>query len=124
MRERASDLLRSYIDILNEQPVAPVQTPQTPAPAAPAAPTAQPAGKLLVQKAKPGVASVGKALGAIGGAATAATGLDKIAQGQAVSGKHAEAIKPFIEPLQRILANPQLKQKFMALVQASRPKQQ
>ena len=116
MKENASNLLRSYMDILDEQPV----VPQQPA----AQPAAQPAGKQLAQKAKQGVASVGKALGAKGGAATAATGLDKIAQGQAVSGKHAEAIKPFIEPLQRILANPQLKQKFMALVQASKPKQQ
>lgn len=120
----SADLLRSYLDILNEQPVqSPPAAPQAAAPA-PQAAVPAPAPKTVAQKVKQGVASVGKALGAKGGGATAAAGLDKISQGQGVSGNQADAIKPFIEPLQRILADPMLKQKFMALVQASRPKQQ
>jgi len=43
-------------------------------------------------------------------------GLDKISQGSAVTGAQSAALEPFIEPLQMILANPQLKPKFLALV--------
>jgi len=33
-----------------------------------------------------------------------------------VTGTQSTALEPFIEPLQMILANPQLKQRFLALV--------
>lgn len=123
MNDSARDLLRSYIDILNEAPAAPAAA--APAAAAPApAGGAKPAGGLsqttkIIQKTKQGLNTIGKALGAKGGVGQAAKGFEKIAQGKSVGGAQTAALQPFIEPLQKILANPQLKQRFLALAKAA-----
>jgi len=113
MNDSARDLLRSYIDILNEAP-APAPAPAAPAPAGGLAQTTK-----IVQKTKQGLNTIGKALGAKGGVGQAAKGFEKIAQGKSVGGAQTAALQPFIEPLQKILANPQLKQRFLALAKAA-----
>jgi hypothetical protein len=79
----------------------------------PAAPPAQPA---IDPKVAAGAQAVGQKLGVKGSGQMMAKGLGKVAQGQAVSGQMSKAIAPFVEPLEKILADPALKQKFMALI--------
>lgn len=139
----SSKILRSYLDILNERggggrgaavakpavqqkPVQPAvqQTPAQPAvqqkPVVPK--PGQPANlqqtPKVQQKTKVGLQSVGKSLTGKAPSAVgqAVQGFNKISQGSAVTGMQSSALEPFIEPLQMILANPQLKQKFLALV--------
>jgi hypothetical protein len=66
---------------------------------------------------KTGMQSIGQKLGIKGGTQTAAKGLGQVAQGQAVSGQMSQAIAPFIKPLEKILADPALRQKFNTLAQ-------
>lgn len=83
--------------------------------AAPASdqPSAQPA---VDPKLATGAQTLGQKLGAKGSGQLVAKGLGKVAQGQAVTGQMSQAIAPFVEPLQKILADPMLKQKFLTLI--------
>ena len=117
----ASQILRSYLDILNERGRgggsgrasgfgSPTPTPGQPT-------DLQQTSKIQ-QKTRTGLQSFGKSLtgqnpNAVG---QAVQGLNKISQGSAVTGAQSTALEPFIEPLQMILANPQLKPRFLALV--------
>jgi hypothetical protein len=76
-------------------------------------PPAQPA---VDPKVATGAQAVGQKLGAKGSGQMVAKGLDKVSQGQAVSGTMSQAIAPFVEPLEKILADPSLKQKFLNLI--------
>jgi hypothetical protein len=67
-------------------------------------------------KVTTGAQTLGQKLGAKGSGQIAAKGLDKVSQGKAVTGQMSQAIAPFVEPLQKILADPMLKQKFLALI--------
>ena len=90
------DFLRKYSDIIAEaqQPVA-----------APVDP-----------KVATGAQTVGKTLGAKGSGQMVAKGLGQVSQGKSVTGQMSKAIAPFVEPLEKILADPMLKQKFLALI--------
>lgn len=55
-------------------------------------------------------------MGAKGSGSRMATAMDKVSQGQAVTGQLSKEIAPFMDQLEKILANPQLRQKFMMLV--------
>jgi hypothetical protein len=125
----SSKILRSYLEILSEKggggkaggagaapragaPIAPGQ------PIKPGQPTNLAQTTTVQQKTRQGLRTVGKSLTgqnptAIG---QATKGLDKISQGSPVTGAQSAALEPFIEPLQMILANPQLKPRFLALV--------
>jgi hypothetical protein len=96
------DFLRKYSDIIAEaqQPVA--------APAAAPAP--------VDPKVATGAQTVGKTLGAKGSGQMVAKGLGQVSQGKSVTGQMSKAIAPFVEPLEKILADPMLKQKFLALI--------
>jgi len=96
-----SEFFRKYSDIIAEA--------DQPAGAAPAQPAVDP-------KVAAGAQQVGQKLGVQGGGQLAAKGLGKVAQGQAVTGKMSQAIAPFVEPLEKILADPMLKQKFLNLI--------
>jgi hypothetical protein len=63
-----------------------------------------------------GAQSVAKKLGAKGSGQMVAKGLGKVSKGQAVTGQMSQAIAPFVEPLEKILADPMLKQKFLNLI--------
>ena len=96
-----SELIRKYSDIIAE-----AEQP----------PTATTAQSTVDPKVATGAQAVGQKLGAKGSGQMIAKGLDKVAQGQAVSGQISQAIAPFVEPLEKILADPALKQKLMALI--------
>ena len=119
----ASQILRSYLDILNERgrgggsvrpsgAVTPTAIPK------PGQPTDLQQTSKLQQKTRVGLQSFGKSLTGQNPSAVgqAVKGLDKISQGSTVTGAQSTALEPFIEPLQMILANPQLKTRFLALV--------
>jgi hypothetical protein len=119
----ASQILRSYLDILNERgrgggsvrpsgAVTPTAIPK------PGQPTDLQQTSKLQQKTRVGLQSFGKSLTGQNPSAVgqAVKGLDKISQGSTVTGAQSTALEPFIEPLQMILANPQLKPRFLALV--------
>jgi hypothetical protein len=76
----------------------------------------QPAAPAVDPKVATGAQTVAKAVGAKGSGQMIAKGLDKVAQGQAVTGQMSQAIAPFVEPLEKILADPMLKQKFLTLI--------
>ena len=118
----APQILRSYLDILNERgrgggsvrpsgAVTPTAMPK------PGQPTDLQQTSKLQQKTRVGLQSFGKSLTGQNPSAVgqAVKGLDKISQGSTVTGAQSTALEPFIEPLQMILANPQLKPKFLAL---------
>jgi hypothetical protein len=117
-----SQILRSYLDILNERGrgggvrASGFGSP-TPIPA-PGQPTDLQQTSKLQQKTRVGLQSFGKSLTGQNPSAVgqAVKGLDKISQGSTVTGAQSTALEPFIEPLQMILANPQLKTRFLALV--------
>ena len=127
----APQILRSYLDILNERgrgggsvrpsgAVTPTATP-TATPTVtpkPGQPTDLQQTSKIQQKTRTGLQTIGKSLTGQNPSAVgqAVKGLDKISQGSAVTGAQSAALEPFIEPLQMILANPQLKPKFLALV--------
>jgi len=94
-----SDFFRKYADIIIEadQPLGD--------------PTIQPDPKVAA-----GANIVAQKLGNKVQGQMVAKGLGKVAQGQAVTGQMSQAIAPFVEPLEKILADPALKQKFMALL--------
>jgi hypothetical protein len=119
----ASQILRSYLDILNERgrgggsvrpsgAVTPTAIPK------PGQPTDLQQTSKLQQKTRVGLQSFGKSLTGQNPSAVgqAVKGLDKISQGSTVTGAQSTALEPFIEPVQMILANPQLKTRFLALV--------
>lgn len=131
----SSQILRSYLDILNErggrggavarpaqqvQPAVQQKPAQQVQPAVPkpGQPTNLQQTQKIQQKTKVGLQSVGKSLTGKSPSAVgqAVQGFNKISQGSAVTGMQSSALEPFIEPLQMILANPQLKQRFLALV--------
>jgi hypothetical protein len=99
--EQSAKFFRKYSDLITE-----AEQP-------PAAPTAQPA---IDPKVATGAQSVAKKLGVKGSGQMVAKGLDKVAQGKSVTGQMSQAIAPFVEPLEKILADPMLKQKFMMLI--------
>jgi len=107
-----SDFFRKYSDIVAEADQAPAAQPAAPA-AQSAAPVAQPA---INPKVATGAQSVAKKLGAKGSGQMVAKGLGKVSQGKAVTGQMSQAIAPFVEPLEKILADPMLKQKFLNLI--------
>jgi hypothetical protein len=103
--EQSAEFFRKYSDLITE-----AEQP-------PAAPTAQPAAQPAVDpKVATGAQSVAKKLGATGSGQMVAKGLDKVSQGKSVTGQMSQAIAPFVEPLEKILADPMLKQKFMMLI--------
>ena len=119
----APQILRSYLDILNERgrgggsvrpsgAVTPTAMPK------PGQPTDLQQTLKLQQKTRAGIQSFGKQLTGQNPTSVgqAVKGLDKISQGAAITGTQSAALEPYIEPLQMILANPQLKPKFLALV--------
>ena len=119
----ASKILRSYLDILNERgrgggsvrpsgAVTPAAIPK------PGQPTDLQQTSKIQQKTRAGIQSFGKQLTGQNPTSVgqAVKGLDKISQGAAITGTQSAALEPYIEPLQMILANPQLKPKFLALV--------
>lgn len=115
----SATLLRSYLEILSEKGVkggtaSAVATP-TPKPGQPAD-LAQ--TQKVQQKTQQGLRSISKSLTGQNPTAVgqAVKGFDKISQGAAVTGTQSAALEPYIEPLQMILANPQLKPRFLALV--------
>ena len=117
----ASQILRSYLDILNERgrgggsarPFGAVTAIPKPG-----QPTDLQQTSKLQQKTRAGIQSFGKQLTGQNPTSVgqAVKGLDKISQGAAITGTQSAALEPYIEPLQMILANPQLKPKFLALV--------
>jgi hypothetical protein len=118
-----SQILRAYLDILNERGrgggggrASGFGSP-TPIPT-PGQPTDLQQTSKIQQKTRTGLQAIGKSLTGQNPSAVgqAVKGLDKISQGSAVTGAQSAALEPFIEPLQMILANPQLKPKFLALV--------
>ena len=62
-----------------------------------------------------GMAKTRQAIGAKGPIARAGTALQKAASGERVMGTQAQAIQPYIQSLQKILANPMLAGKFKQL---------
>ena len=119
----APQILRSYLDILNERgrgggsarpfgAVTPTSIPK------PGQPTDLQQTSKIQQKTISGIQSFGKQLTGQNPTLVgqAVKGLDKISQGAAITGAQSAALEPYIEPLQMILANPQLKPKFLALV--------
>ena len=119
----APQILRSYLDILNERgrgggsvrpsgAVTPTAIPK------PGQPTDLQQTSKIQQKTRAGIQSFGKQLTGQNPTSVgqAVKGLDKISQGAAITGAQSSALEPYIEPLQMILANPQLKPKFLALV--------
>ena len=108
----STELLRSYLDILNEVDQAVAN------PTAPNQPAALQQTQKVQQKTKTGIQSFAKSLtgGNAKSVGQAMQGLDKISKGSAITGAQSTALEPFIEPLQMILSNPQLKPKFLALV--------
>lgn len=124
-----SQILRSYLDILNEKGgrAGGGMKPSTPTPGQPVTPPSvvppgqptdlQQTGKVQ-QKTRAGLQSFGKQLTGKNptGVGQAVKGLDKLSQGAPVTGAQSTALEPYIEPLQMILANPQLKARFLALV--------
>jgi hypothetical protein len=79
-------------------------------------PAPQPASNAQLQKTGMGAKMVGNKLGAKGSAGMMGKALDKVAQGGALPANLAQQIAPFAKNLETILANPQLRQKFMMLV--------
>jgi len=82
---------------------------------APEAPTA-PSTQQSQQKAGMGAKMVGNKLGAKGSAGMMGKALDKVAQGGALPANLAKQIAPFAKSLETILADPQLRNKFMTLI--------
>lgn len=76
----------------------------------------QPATPTVDPKVATGAQNIGKTLGAKGSGQTIAKGLDQVAKGKSVTGQMSKVIAPFVEPLEKILADPALKQKFLALI--------
>ena len=117
----APQILRSYLDILNERGRAGGSVRPSGAVTAipkPGQPTDLQQTSKLQQKTRAGIQSFGKQLTGQNPTLVgqAVKGLDKISQGAAITGAQSAALEPYIEPLQMILANPQLKPKFLALV--------
>ncbi len=115
---RPTEILRSYLDILNERGRGGGAVKAAPAPVKPGQPTDLQQTSKVQQKTRTGLQSFGKSLTGQNPSAVgqAVQGLDKISQGSAVTGAQSNALEPFIEPLQMILANPQLKPRFLQLV--------
>lgn len=80
------------------------------------APQAAPAPQQVQQKVGMGAKMVGNKLGAKGSAGMMGKALDKVAQGGALPANLAQQIAPFAKSLETILANPQLRNKFMTLI--------
>lgn len=80
------------------------------------APQAAPAPQQAQQKAGMGAKMVGNKLGAKGSAGMMGKALDKVAQGGALPANLAKQIAPFAKSLETILSDPQLRNKFMALI--------
>ena len=117
----APQILRSYLDILNERGRGGGSGRPSGAVTAipkPGQPTDLQQTSKLQQKTRAGIQSFGKQLTGQNPTSVgqAVKGLDKISQGAAITGTQSAALEPYIEPLQMILANPQLKPKFLALV--------
>jgi len=85
-------------------------------PEAGAAPVAAPLGAKVAQKVAQGAKTVGKQLGATGGGAQMTKALDQVAQGGALSATLSKKIAPFAGQIEQILADPQLRMKFMQIV--------
>jgi len=83
-----------------------------PQPAAGAAPL----GAKVAQKVAQGAKTVGKQLGATGGGAQMTKALDQVSQGGALSANLSKKIAPFAGQIEQILADPQLRMKFMQIV--------
>jgi hypothetical protein len=92
----SADLMRKYSDIIVE--------------------AAQPTTTPIDPKVAAGAQTLAKTVGAKATGQLVAKGLDKVSQGQAVSGTISQAIAPFVQPLEKILANPMLKSKLLALI--------
>jgi hypothetical protein len=80
------------------------------------APQTAPAPQQMLQKAGMGAKMVGNKLGAKGSAGMMGKALDKVAQGGALPANLAQQIAPFAKSLETILADPQLRNKFMTLI--------
>jgi hypothetical protein len=77
------------------------------------------------QKTGQGAKMVGNKLGAKGSAGMMGKALDKVSQGGALPSNLAKQIAPFAASLETILGDPQLRNKFMALIkQAERAEKQ
>ena len=91
-----------------------------PQPAAGTAPqpaaSAAPLGAKVAQKVAQGAKTVGKQLGATGGGAQMTKALDQVAQGGSLSATLSKKIAPFAGQIEQILADPQLRMKFMQIV--------
>lgn len=79
-------------------------------------PQAQPAPQQAQQKTGMGAKMVGNKLGAKGSAGMMGKALDKVSQGGALPANLAKQIAPFAKSLETILSDPQLRNKFMALI--------
>jgi hypothetical protein len=113
----SATLLRSYLEILSEKGGKVGGTPIGAAPK-PGQPADLAQTQKVQQKTQQGLRSISKPLTGQNPTAVgqAVKGFDKISQGAAVTGTQSAALEPYIEPLQMILANPQLKPRFLALV--------
>lgn len=96
------NFFRKYIDIVDE-----VTAGMTPAMADP--------------KVAAGVKQLGTALGTKENPNMVAKGLDTLSKGKVTTGQVSQAVAPFIEPLEKILADPAMKNKFVALVKQVQP---
>lgn len=96
----ATDFFRKYADLITEAEN----------------PAVKPATTSVDPKVAMGAQSLAKTVGASDSGQMVAKGLGKVAQGQAVTGQMSQAIAPFIEPLEKILADPMMKQKFLNLI--------
>jgi len=83
-------------------------------------PVQQPASNQDLQKTGMGAKMIGNKLGAKGSAGMMSKALDKVAQGGALPSNLAKQIAPFAKSLETILANQQLRQKFMMLIQQAK----
>jgi hypothetical protein len=97
----SADLLKKYAEIIAEAD--------------------QPGSPEIDPKVAIGAQTLAKTVGAKGSGQLVAKGLDKVTQGKAVTGQMSQAIAPFVEPLEKILADPMLKQKFLALIKQVKP---
>jgi hypothetical protein len=96
----SSEFFRKYSNIVAEAEIPPA--PGTPVKVDP--------------KVATGAQTIGKTLGAQGSGQMVAKGLGQVSQGKSVTGQMSQAIAPFVEPLEKILADPMLKQKFLTLI--------
>lgn len=67
-------------------------------------------------KTKQGIRTTAQQMGAKTSADRTAKGMEKLVKGEAIPANLAKEIAPFVEPLQAIMANPQMRQRFIQMI--------